>query len=226
LVENETGKRLNCLKSDNGGEYCNKEFDDYCSYHEIRRENKVPGTPQENGVSERMNMTIMECARSMRLHAGLPLQFWEDVVNTSVYLINKGPSRSLDGGIPYEEWTGKKVNYSFLKTFGCEAFVHIVKENRTKLEAKSKKCTFIGYRVNDFGYRLWDYENNKIIRSRDVIFNEKVMYKYQLQGKKQEKEKLEYTMLKDHWKKNSKCTRKSKCTTTGATCTSNSCKCC
>jgi hypothetical protein len=74
-----------------------------------------------------------------------------------------------------------------LKTFGCEAFVHIDKENRTKLEAKSKKCTFIGYSVNDFGYHLWDYENHKIIRSRDVIFNEKFMYKYQLQGKKQEK---------------------------------------
>jgi hypothetical protein len=93
----------------------------------------------------------------------------------------------LDGRIPEEEWTGKKVNYSFLKTFGCEAFVHIDKENRTKIEAKSKKCTFIGYDVNDFGYRLWDYENKKIIRSRDVIFNEKVMYKDQLQGKKQEK---------------------------------------
>jgi hypothetical protein len=82
-----------------------------------------------------------------------------------------------------------------LKTFGCEAFVHIDKKNRTKLEAKSKKCTFMGYDVNDFVYILWDYENKKIIRSRDVIFNEKVMYKDQLQGKKQEKEKLEYTML-------------------------------
>jgi len=92
----------------------------------------------------------------------------------------------LDGRIPEEEWTGKMINYSFLKTFGCEAFVHIDKENRTKLEAKSKKCTFIGYGVNDFGYHLWDYENKKIIRSRDVIFNEKVMYKDQLQGKKQE----------------------------------------
>jgi hypothetical protein len=67
----------------------------------------------------------------------------------------------LDGGIPEEEWIGKKVNYSFLKTFGCEAFVHIDKENRTKLEEKSKKCTFIGYGVNDFGYHLWDYENKK-----------------------------------------------------------------
>jgi len=56
-------------------------------------------------------------------------------------------------------------------------FVHIDKGNRINFEAKSKKCTFIGYNVNDFGYRLWDYENNKIISSRDVIFNEKVMYK-------------------------------------------------
>jgi hypothetical protein len=195
LVENEIGKIFKCLRSDNGGEYCNKEFDYYFSYHGIHRENIVPRTPQENGVSERMNRTIMECARSMRLHTGLPLQFWEDVVDIVVYLINRGPSISLDGIILEEEWTGKKVNYSFLKTFCCEAFVHIDNENRTKLEEKSKKCTFIGYGVNDFGYLLWDYENKKIIRSRDVIFNEKVMYKDQLQGKKQEKEKQEYTVL-------------------------------
>jgi transposase InsO family protein len=97
LVENEIGKRLKCLRSDNGGEYCSKEFDDYFSYHGIHREKTVPGTPQENGVSERMNRTIMEHARSMRLHAGFPLQLWEDVVDTVVYLINIGPSSSLDG---------------------------------------------------------------------------------------------------------------------------------
>jgi hypothetical protein len=137
-------------------------------------------------------MTIMECVRSMILHARLPLQFWED---TDFYLINRGPLISLDGGIPEEAWICKKVNYSFIKTFGCEAFVHIDKENRTNLEAKSKKCTCILYGVNYFGYHLWDYENHKIIRCRDVIFNEKVMYKYQLQGKKQEKEKPEYIVL-------------------------------
>jgi hypothetical protein len=70
----------------------------------------------------------------------------------------------LDGRIPEEAWKGKKVKYSFLKTFGCESFVHIDKENRTILEEKYKKCNFIGYVVNDFGYRLWDYENKKIIR--------------------------------------------------------------
>jgi hypothetical protein len=195
LVENETGKWLKCLRSNNGGEYCSKEFDGYCSYHGIPRENIVPGTPQENGVSERTNMIVMEHARSMRLHAGFPLQFWEDAMYIVVYLINKGPSISLDGGIPEEAWIGKKVKYSFLKTFSCESFFHIDKENRTKLEAKSKKCTIIGYGFDYFGYHLWDYENHKIIRSRDVIFNEKLMYKYQLQGRKQEEEKQEYMVL-------------------------------
>ena len=107
----------------------------------------------------------------------MSLQFWAKVVDTIVYLINKGPLSSLDGGIPEEAWIGKSLNYSFLKIFGCEAFSHIDKENRTKLEAKSRKCTFIGYGVNEFGYRLWDFENHKIISRRDVIFNEQVMYK-------------------------------------------------
>jgi hypothetical protein len=66
---------LKCFRLDNGGEYCNKEFYYYCSYHGIHKEKTVPGTPQENGVSEMMNGTIMEHTRSMRLHVGLPLQF-------------------------------------------------------------------------------------------------------------------------------------------------------
>jgi hypothetical protein len=73
LVENEAGKKLKCLISENGGEYCNKEFDNYCSYHGIHRENTVPGTPKTNGVSERMNRTIMERARSIILHVWFPL---------------------------------------------------------------------------------------------------------------------------------------------------------
>jgi len=125
LIENETGKRLKCVRSDNGGEYCSKEFYRYYSENGIHREKIVPGTPQENGVLERMNKTIMEHARCMKLHAGLSLQFWADVVD--FYLINRGPSSFLDGGILEETWTCKKVKYSFLKTFGCEDFIHINK---------------------------------------------------------------------------------------------------
>ena len=80
-----------------------------------------------------MNRTIMERARNMRLHVGFPLQFWVDVVDIVVYLINRGPSSSLDDGIPEEAWKGRNINYSFLKTFGCKEFVHIDKENRTNL---------------------------------------------------------------------------------------------
>ena len=120
----------------------------------------------------------MERARSMRLHVGLPLNMWQKILN--VYLINRGPSTSLGCGIPKEAWIGKKVSYSFLKTFSCEAFAHIDSESRTKLEAKSKKCVFFGYGINEFGYRLVDLKNHKIIR-RDVIFNEKVLYKDLLQ---------------------------------------------
>ena len=98
---------MKCLRSDNGGKYCNKEFENYCSQNEIHREKTVPGTPHENGASERMNRMIMECARCMRLHARLPLQFWADAVNNVVYLINRGPSSTLDGGIPEEAWTCK-----------------------------------------------------------------------------------------------------------------------
>ena len=124
LVEIEIGKKLKCLRSKNGGEYCSKDFDRYYSEHGIRREKTIP---QENGVSERMNRTIMERARCMRLHSGLPLQFWLDAVDTVVYLINKGPSSYLDAGFPEEAWTGQKVNYSFLKLSVCEAFVHFNK---------------------------------------------------------------------------------------------------
>ena len=93
-----------------------------------------------------MNRIIMECARCMRLHARFPLQFWANVVDIVVYLINRGPSSALDGVILEDAWTGKKVNYSFMRTFGCEVFVHIDKVNKTKLYAKYKKCTFIRYR--------------------------------------------------------------------------------
>ena len=98
-------------------------------------------------------------------------------MDTNVYLINRGSLSSFHSGILEEAWIGKKVNYSFLRIIGCEMFIYNDKENRTQLEEKHKKCTFIGYGVNEFGYHLYDYENHKVIRSRDVVFNEKVMYK-------------------------------------------------
>ena len=98
-------------------------------------------------------------------------------MHTVAYLINHGPSVPLDFGISEEVWSEKKINISHLRVFGCVAYVHISDHVRDKFEAKSQKCTFIGNNIDEFGYRLWDEKNRKIIRSRDVIFNEEVIYK-------------------------------------------------
>jgi hypothetical protein len=177
MVENETGLKIKKLRSDNGGEYEDTGFKRFCFENGIRLERTVPGTPQQNGVAERMNRTLTERARSMRIQSGLPKQFWAEAINTAAYLINRGPSVPLEQRIPEEVWSGKEVNLSWLKVFGCIAYVHISDHARGKLDPKSLKCTFIGYGGDEFGYRLWDDQNKKIIRSRDVIFNEKLMYK-------------------------------------------------
>ena len=87
------------------------------------------------------------------------------------------------------------MSYSFLKTSSCEAFSHIDSENRNKLEAKLKKCVFFGYGIDEFDYRLWDFENHKIFRSRNVIFNDKFLYKDVLQ--QHEKKENDYVLLDD-----------------------------
>ena len=113
----------------------------------------------------------------MRLHAGLPKTFWADVVSTAAYLINRGPSVPMEFRLPEEVWSGKEVKFSHLKVFGCVSYVHVDSDACSKLDAKSKICFFIGYGDEKFGYRFWDEQNKKIIRSRNVIFNEQFMYK-------------------------------------------------
>ncbi|KAK2998182.1 hypothetical protein RJ639_023322 [Escallonia herrerae] len=105
LVKNEIGNKIKCLKYDNGGEYRDGGFQEYCSNNDIRLIRIVKRIPQENGLAERMNITIMERARCMGIHVDLPLQFWAAAVDTVVYLINGSPASALNGGIPEEEWS-------------------------------------------------------------------------------------------------------------------------
>ena len=170
-VERETGRKLKCLRTDNGGEY-RGPFEDYCKTHGIRHEKVPPKTPQMNGLAERMNRTIAEKVRSMLSHAKLPKAFWAEAVKTAVDLINLSPSRPLNGEIPEEVWSGKKASYGLLRVFGCRAFVHIPKDERGKLDAKSKECIYLGSPRDELGFRLWDPTNKKIVRSRDVVFHE------------------------------------------------------
>ena len=105
MVEREKGKSLKCLRSDNEGEYTSNEFKSYCSEKDIRHEKTVPGTPQQNGVAERMNRTIVEKIRCMLRMTNLPKLFWGEVVVTACYLINRSPSVPLDFDILERVWT-------------------------------------------------------------------------------------------------------------------------
>eukprot|EP00253_Pinus_taeda_P028097 PITA_28097 len=91
-----------------------------------------------------MNKTLMDRARSMLSGAELGQEFWAEAVDTSCYLVNRSPSSTLEDKTPQEVWTGKKLSLSHLMVFGCDAYVHVLKEKRTKLENKYEKCIFIG----------------------------------------------------------------------------------
>ena len=124
-----------------------------------------------------MNRTLNERARRMRLHVGLPKTFWVDAVSTATYLINRGPSVPMEFRLSKEVWSDKEVEFSHLKVFGCISYVHIDSDALSKLDAKSKICFFFFFGDEKFRYRFWDEQNKKIIRSRNMIFNEQVMYK-------------------------------------------------
>ena len=106
---------------------------------EIRRVRTIPGSPNQNGVTKRMNKTILKGAKSMQIYVGLSKQFWAYVVNMKVYLINRRPSMLLNCGILNEAWTGKEVNINHLCTFDCIFYVHVELDRRSKLKTKSKR---------------------------------------------------------------------------------------
>ena len=110
-----------------------------------------------------MNRTIMEKARSMLSGTRLGQEFWAEAVETTCYLVNKSPSSRLEDKTPHEVWTGKKLSLSHLRVFGCDAYVHVPKDKRTKLDNKSERCIFIGYKDGLKGYKLWNLEIRKVV---------------------------------------------------------------
>ena len=92
-------------------------------------------------------------------------------METASYLVNRSPSSALEDRSPQEVWTSKKPSLSHLRVFGCDAFVHVPKEKRTKLDSKFERCSFIGYKDGLKGYRIWNLEIRKVMYNIDVVFN-------------------------------------------------------
>src|ERR1044072_9168661 len=176
LIEKQTGRQIKRLRTDNGLEFCSGEFEKFCKDHGIARHYTVRHTPQQNGLAERMNRTLLERTRCMLSNAGLPKVFWAEAVNTACYLINRCPSTAIGLKTPEEMWSGAPANYEKLRIFGCPAYAHI---REGKLDARALKCIFLGYPDGVKGYELWWPEKRKCIISRDVTFNEAEMLKSQ-----------------------------------------------
>ena len=172
MAEKSTNQELKVFRTDNGGEFTSTEFEGYLRKEGIRHELTVPKNPEQNGVAERMNRTIVETARSMLAEAKLPRRFWAEAVATAVYLRNRSPTTAVKGMTPFEALTGEKPQVDTLRVFGCLAYAHIHKDERQKFDSKARRCIFLGYGTVTKGYRLYDVNRSKVLYSRDVIFDE------------------------------------------------------
>ena len=123
-MEKATKKKVRTFRTDNGGEYTSSQFENYLKAEGIRHELTVPKTPQQNGVTERLNQTLVEMARSMLLYSKLPKKFWGQAILTAVYLKNRTPVEALNK-TPFEVWHGKKPKVNHLRVFGSDAYVHV-----------------------------------------------------------------------------------------------------
>lgn len=188
------------IRSDNAQEYVGKGFQTVCKKFGIIHELSAPYTPEQNGVAERMNRTLVELARSMLYSMNMPTAFWAEAIHTAAYIRNRVPGRwnakdklieieQVDGATeveqdrygdvctcPYESWHKKKPSFSHLKVFGCVAYGHIDVSLRTKWDAKAIKCVMVGYCDGDRAWRLWNPKSKRFIGCRSVIFDEKTPF--------------------------------------------------
>ncbi|KAK4835556.1 hypothetical protein QYF36_011335 [Acer negundo] len=169
-VENQLEKHIKILRSDRGGEYLSGEFQQYLIDNGIVSQFSAPGTPQQNGVAERRNRTLLEMVRSMLSYSTLPISFWGYALQTAIYILNDVPSKSVPK-TPYELWTGRKPSLQHLRIFGCPA--HVLKGKTEKMESRSETCIFVGYPKETKGYYFYSPSDLKVFVSTNAKFLEK-----------------------------------------------------
>src|SRR3954468_22300926 len=182
-VENHHNRKIKFLRSDRGGEYLSYNFLTHLKASGIVSQLTSPRTPQCNGVSERRNRTLLDMVRSMMSLTDLPLSFWGYALETATFTLNRAPSKSVET-TPYELWFGKKPKLSFLKVWGCEAYVK--KLQPEKLEPKAEKCVFIGYPKETIGYTFYHRSEGKIFVAKNGSFLEKEFLSKEVTGRKVE----------------------------------------
>ncbi|KAL0266892.1 UNVERIFIED_CONTAM: hypothetical protein PYX00_009318 [Menopon gallinae] len=170
-MEKLTERKIKFLQSDNGTEYVNNEFDKYLKENGIQRRLSISYSPQQNGISERKNRTLLDMARCLLIQAGMKPSFWAEAVNTANYIRNRCPT-SAQNSSPYEILFGKQPYLGHMKEFGCDVFVKNNAPNKDKFQPRAQKMIFVGYSSQSKGYRVYDPNKNKFEDVRDVYFRE------------------------------------------------------
>ena len=151
-AEVDHGGRMKALRTDRGGEFISNLFSVFCSETGIKHYTTTPYSPQQNGVVERRNQTVVEMARCMMKSMSVPSRFWGEAVATAVYILNRSPTKSLQNKTPFEAWHGKKPCVRHFRTFGCTAHVKIAGPSLAKLADRSKRMVLLGYEPGTKGF--------------------------------------------------------------------------
>ncbi|GKD08430.1 putative ribonuclease H-like domain-containing protein, partial [Tanacetum coccineum] len=155
---------------DNGTEFKNKEMNQFCERKGIKREFSVARTPQQNGVAERKNRTLIEAARTMLADSKLPTTFWAEVVNTTCYVQNRVLVTKPHNKTPYELFLGRKPALGFMRPFGCPVTILNTIDHLGKFDGKADEGFFVGYSINSKAFRVFNSRTRIVKENMHVQF--------------------------------------------------------
>ena len=180
VIETQYNAKVRVLRSDNGGEYQSSDLQKYLEGHDIIHQTTCSNTPQQNGVAERKNRHLLEVVRASLIAAKTPISYWGEAITSAAYLINRVPSNSINFQTPLQALTNAIVAPTVPnlppRVFGCVAFVHLHKHQRTKLTSHALQCVFVGYALHKKGYRCYHPPTRQMYITMDVVFHEDSMY--------------------------------------------------
>jgi transposase InsO family protein len=155
---------------------CFHPFTKYCQEDGISRQLTAAYTPYQNSLVERRNRSILEKTGSMMLGAGIPNYLWAEAAKTTVYLLNRSPTKANLGVTPEECFSNRPPNLRHLRIFGCLTYLHVQQHQWNKLEARSERGALVGYDESTKGYRIWLPHKWTVTMSRDISFDEARFY--------------------------------------------------
>ncbi|KAJ9556969.1 hypothetical protein OSB04_011583 [Centaurea solstitialis] len=170
------GRQVKKLRSNNGTEFRNVKLQSFLKEVGITHNFSTVRTPQQNGVVERKNRTLVEAARSMMAHSGVPPSLWAEAVSTACFTQNRTLIVKRTGKTAYEMVNKRKPNFKYFKVFGCICYLLNNREDLGKFDAKSDESLFIGYSLNSATYHVYNKQTRSIFESRYVDFSETEMY--------------------------------------------------